>query len=162
MPNLKKLYLQIFKYDIEKKNMCRLFSKQKVKKKCFVEKKFFTVNLPWIDPYLSWYILTNEFRISIYSVTSRVWTILSSLFERKCPYCIRWLNYVILNWKCITLTKALFFTRSSFTVLSRIRGICLWTVWCIIFIWHIEIKPNTYESFLINLYITFENKILIF
>ena len=27
VPNLKKLYLEIFKYHIEKKNTCRLFSK---------------------------------------------------------------------------------------------------------------------------------------
>ena len=44
VPNLKKLYLEIFKYHIEKK-MCRLFSKQEGKK-IFRQKKMLTVNLP--------------------------------------------------------------------------------------------------------------------
>ena len=45
MPNAKKLYLESFKYHIKKK-MRRLFSKEEGKKKYFVEKKIFTVNLP--------------------------------------------------------------------------------------------------------------------
>ena len=38
VPNLKKLYLKIFKYHIEKK-MCRLFSKQEGKKNISSKKK---------------------------------------------------------------------------------------------------------------------------
>ena len=38
--------------------------------------------------YLSWYILKNEFWVLIY-------TAFSSVFECKCPYCIRWLIWGI-------------------------------------------------------------------
>ena len=45
VPNFKKLYLEIFKYHIEKKYVSIIF-KLKRQKKCFVEKIILTVNLP--------------------------------------------------------------------------------------------------------------------
>ena len=49
--NLKKLYLEIFEYHIEKKIRVDYFRSKKAKK-CFVEKKMLTVNLPWNDQYI--------------------------------------------------------------------------------------------------------------
>ena len=43
--NLKTLYLEIPKYHIEKKDVSIIFEVKK-QKKCFVEKKILTVNLP--------------------------------------------------------------------------------------------------------------------
>ena len=51
VPNLKKLYLKIFKYHIEEKKYVSIIFEVKRQKKCFVEKKILTVNLPWNDPY---------------------------------------------------------------------------------------------------------------
>ena len=50
VPNLRKLYLEIFKYHIDKKN-ASIISKVRKKKKYFVEKKMLTVNFPWNDSY---------------------------------------------------------------------------------------------------------------
>ena len=48
---LKKLYLEIFKYHIKKKKIRVDYFRSEKAKKCFVEKKILTVNLPWNDPY---------------------------------------------------------------------------------------------------------------
>ena len=53
VPNLKKLYLEIFKYLIENKKIrADYFRSKKAKKNISSKKNFFTVNLPWNDPYI--------------------------------------------------------------------------------------------------------------
>ena len=53
VPNLKKLYLEIFKYHIEKKIRVDYFRSKKAKKNISSKKKMLTVNLPWNDPYIN-------------------------------------------------------------------------------------------------------------
>ena len=60
VPNLKQLYLEIFKYHAEKKNVSIIFE-VKSQKKYFVEKKILTVNLSWNDPYVFTHLKYSEY-----------------------------------------------------------------------------------------------------
>ena len=99
VPSLKKLCLEIFKYHIEKKIRVDYFRSKKAKEKCFVEKKIWTVNLPWNDPYIIVYYVPRR----IMRVITRRATMLagdrsrgaitpaSILSEsRNYPNCVHW------------------------------------------------------------------------
>ena len=89
----KKLYLEIFKYHIEKKYVSIIF-KQKGKKKCFVEKKILTVNLPWNDPYIySMTILIYCFQRTIYHFN----IVFETIYDLGICLCILVLLYVFFN-----------------------------------------------------------------
>ena len=62
----------------------------KVLSRCVTSQQKLKLEILKKNIFLSWYILTNEFRVLIYAA-------FSSVFERKCPYCIRWLNYPVLK-----------------------------------------------------------------